>query len=68
MNQLECLSCSHKSLAFDNFMDLSVSIPRKAVRITGCIDLGECLKNFISPEKMESCGYKCNNCKKVDNL
>lgn len=68
MNKLECLSCGYKSLAFDNFMDLSVSIPRKGVRITGYIDLDECLKSFIVPERMESCGYKCAKCKKVDNF
>jgi len=49
-------------------MDLSVSIPRKSVRITGYIDVEECLKNFISPEKMEECGFKCKRCKKVDNF
>lgn len=35
MNRLECNKCHHKSYAFDNFMDLSVSIPRTAVRMTG---------------------------------
>ena len=49
-------------------MDLSVSIPRKGVRITGYVDLSECLNSFISPEKMEECGYKCSKCKKVDNF
>lgn len=68
MNKLECQSCGYKSLAFDNFMDLSVSIPRKGIRITGYIDLSECLKSFISPEKMEACGFKCQICKKVDNF
>jgi ubiquitin C-terminal hydrolase len=68
MNKIECLSCGYKSLAFDNFMDLSISIPRKAVRITGYENLEECLKSFISPERMEECGYKCSKCKKVDNF
>jgi ubiquitin carboxyl-terminal hydrolase 2/21 len=68
MNKLECQSCGYRSLAFDNFMDLSVSIPRKGVRITGYIDLNECLKSFISAEKMEPCGFKCQKCKKVDNF
>jgi hypothetical protein len=49
-------------------MDLSVSIPRKAVRMTGYVDLNECLKNYILPEVMEKCGYKCAKCKKVDNF
>jgi ubiquitin C-terminal hydrolase len=49
-------------------MDLSVQIPRKAVRYTGYIDVDECLKTFIAKEKLENCGYKCSNCKGVDNL
>jgi ubiquitin C-terminal hydrolase len=59
MNTIKCLSCKHESYAFDNFMDLSVSIPRKASRITGYISLDECLSSYIQPEKMEECGYRC---------
>ena len=43
MNKIECLGCGHCSYAFDNFMDLSISIPRKGVRITGYVDLSDCL-------------------------
>ena len=49
-------------------MDLSVSIPRRGVKITGYIDLSECLRSFISPEKIDECGFKCKKCKKVDNF
>jgi ubiquitin C-terminal hydrolase len=62
------MNCKHKSLTFDNFMDLSISIPRKAVRYTGYIDINECLSNYTSAEKMENCGYKCSKCKAVDNM
>jgi ubiquitin C-terminal hydrolase len=59
MNKIECQACGHSSLAFDNFMDLSISIPRKGVRITGYVDLKDCLRSFIQAERMEECGYKC---------
>lgn len=36
---IQCKKCNHQSLSFDSFMDLSVSIPRNAVRITGYIDV-----------------------------
>ena len=49
-------------------MDLSVQIPRKAVRYTGYIDVAECLRTFTAPEKMENCGYKCSKCKGIDNM
>ncbi len=59
MNRIECNKCKFKSYAFDNFMDLSLSIPRKAVKMIGEVDLRECLETFIKPERMEECGYKC---------
>ena len=64
MNRLECLSCGHQALAFDSFMDLSIEIPRKAIRITGSIALSDCLDKFIEKERMIDCGYKCSGCKK----
>jgi ubiquitin C-terminal hydrolase len=60
---ITCKSCNYKSYTFDTFMDLQVSIPRKAVRYTGYIDVGECISNYVQPESMEQCGYKCSKCK-----
>ena len=37
MSSTDCKHCKTKSLAFDNFMDLSVSIPRSSVRMTGYV-------------------------------
>lgn len=67
MSKIECKACKHKSLAFDNFNEISLSFPRKSYRIMGYIDLKDCLENFVKDEKMEECGYKCENCKKLDN-
>jgi ubiquitin C-terminal hydrolase len=64
MNRLKCLSCGFETLAFDNFMDLSVEIPRKAIRILGNINISYCLDKFMETEKMIDCGYKCGGCKK----
>ena len=48
-------------------MDISVSIPRKAYRYSGVgLSIQECLSSFTSPEKLESCGFKCEKCKGVD--
>lgn len=68
MSKTQCKSCKHNSYAFDDYMDLSISIPRKGIRITGYVTLEECLQNFSSTERMEACGYKCSACKKVDNF
>ena len=43
MNKIECNKCKYVSLAFDNFMDLSLSIPRRAYRIIGEVKLEDCL-------------------------
>ena len=67
-SSINCKSCGFKSCTFDNFMDLSVSFPRKAIRYTGYIDVSELMKGYITPEAMERCGYKCSKCKGVDNM
>lgn len=64
MNRTLCLSCGHQAVAFDNFMDLSVEIPKKAVRFTGTVSLQDCLDKFVEPEKMIDCGFKCEACLK----
>ena len=65
-SKLECLKCGHQSLTFDTFMDLSLSIPGKYSM--GGLDLDDCLKNFVAPERMDKCGYKCSKCKAVDKM
>ena len=67
-SSITCKACGYKSFTFDNFMDLSVSIPRKSVRITGYVSVEELLKGYVTPEQMDKCGYKCAKCKKVDNF
>lgn len=64
MSRITCLSCKHHSATFDNFLDLSIEIPRKAIRFLGSISLNDCLKTFFSSERMIDCGYKCEGCKK----
>ncbi len=49
-------------------MDLSILIPRKAVKLTGYVDINEFIKTLTAKEIMESCGYKCSQCKSIDNM
>lgn len=55
-------------MAFDNFMDLSVEIPKKAIRFTGNINITDCFEKFMDVERMINCGYKCAGCKKEVNI
>ena len=64
INRTHCLSCGYSDCAFDNFMDLSVEIPRRAVRFLGSIELSDCLEKFIESETMKDTGFKCEGCKK----
>jgi ubiquitin C-terminal hydrolase len=64
LNTTTCLSCGHQAKAFDNFMDLSVEIPRSAARFTGTVKIQDCLDKFIETQRMVDCGYKCEGCKK----
>lgn len=54
------------SLTFDNFMDLSVSIPKS--RGFGSVNVDDLMKGFVKPEQMERCGYKCSKCKGIDTV
>ena len=54
------------SLTFDNFMDLSVSIPK--TRGFGTVGVDDLMKGFVKPEQMEKCGYTCSKCKRVDTV
>ena len=53
----KCHSCSHESLAFDSFMDLSLSIPEDSSRSlysrTSSVSLGKCLQEFTAEEKFD---------------
>lgn len=62
------MSCGHQSYTFDNFMDLSVELPRKATRFTGTVSLENCLDKFIDVEKIIDAGFKCEGCKKTVNV
>ena len=68
MNRTKCVSCNYSATAFDNFMDLSIEIPKSAVRIIGSVDLSDCLQKFVEVESMKDCGYKCVGCKKIVNV
>lgn len=46
-------------------MDLSIQIPKGSFKNPSVTD---CLDNFIAPEKMEKCGYKCSKCKAIDRM
>lgn len=58
MSNTECHLCGHQSLAFDNFMDLSLSLPKEESKSlysrTSSVSLKDCLDEFTSEEKFDS--------------
>ena len=46
-------------------MDLSIQLPNQGKK--GRVQLTECLNQFIEPETIEKCGYKCERCGAVDS-
>jgi ubiquitin C-terminal hydrolase len=66
-SRIVCQKCGYESLTFDTFMDLSVQIPSKSF---GSVAVEDCLYEFIDSERMEKCGYKCQNkkCGAVDRM
>ena len=57
---VECKSCKHKSITYDPFIDLNVSINKYK-------NLEKCLKQYFEYEKID-CEYKCDNCKQISKV
>ncbi|KAL4491373.1 hypothetical protein ABPG72_008029 [Tetrahymena utriculariae] len=61
MSKVTCQVCQSESIAFDNFMDLSLSF--MAFRILNSYDLDRLIKAFLKEENLDDT-YYCKNCKK----
>ncbi|CAG0912588.1 unnamed protein product [Notodromas monacha] len=62
---LTCTVCDHKSVTFDPFWDLSVSLPQ-ALGLSECVDLTECLELFTKEEVLDGDEkVECSRCKKL---
>ena len=57
---VECKNCKHKSITYDPFIDLNVSINKYK-------NLEKCLKQYFENEKID-CEYKCDNCKQISKV
>lgn len=57
---VECNKCNNKSIAYDPFIDLSISVNKNK-------SLDKCLKQFFESEKMD-CEYKCEKCQKITKV
>ena len=57
---VECKQCAHKSITYDPFIDLSVSINKYS-------NVEKCLKQYFEKEKID-CEYKCEKCKQVSKV
>ncbi|EAS01964.2 ubiquitin carboxy-terminal hydrolase (macronuclear) [Tetrahymena thermophila SB210] len=61
MSKVTCQVCQSESIAFDNFMDLSLSFT--AFRILISFELDRLIKAFLKEENLDDT-YYCKNCKK----
>ena len=57
---VQCKKCKNKSLTYDPFIDLSVSINKHK-------NLEKCLKQYFENENID-CEYKCENCKHITKV
>jgi ubiquitin C-terminal hydrolase len=59
-----CCKCKHVSKAFDPFMDLSLTIPKRSGR-NGQLRIEDCLQRFTEQETLTGANaFFCKNCKK----
>lgn len=64
-NSVICSKCGYQHISFDNFLSLSLNIPKSTIRISHACQLKSCFDEFIREEKMNSNeGFICNKCKK----
>ena len=57
---VECKSCKYRSITYDPFIDLNISINKYK-------NLEKCLKQYFENEKID-CEYKCDNCKQISKV
>ena len=57
---VECKTCQHRSITYDPFIDLNVSLNKYK-------NLEKCLKQYFEFEKID-CEYKCDNCKQISKV
>jgi ubiquitin C-terminal hydrolase len=57
---VECKNCKHRSITYDPFIDLNLSINKYK-------NLEKCLKQYFELEKID-CEYKCDNCKQISKV
>lgn len=62
MNKVICTYCNNESLAFDNFLDLSLSFTKGLQRLQE-FTLERLLDHFLKEEPLDD-EYHCSNCKK----
>jgi len=62
MNRVKC-SCGFTHIAFEDFLALTLAIPRSGSTITHSKSLIQCLDEYIKEEKIQDEFY-CNHCKR----
>ena len=67
MSTLTCTKCNNRSVTYDPFWDLSLSIPKRSCnysRYTDSLSLSDCLKLFTKKEDLDGDEKpKCEKCK-----
>ena len=63
-NTVKCCTCNFKHISFDNFLSLSLTLPKSSTRYTHQSGLDKCFNDFTKEEDIPSVeGYKCKKCK-----
>jgi ubiquitin C-terminal hydrolase len=63
MNCIRC-NCGAEHITFEDFIALSLPIPRSSIRITHANSLTQCLDEYTKLEEIQE--YHCDKCKKKD--
>lgn len=64
-NSVKCCHCGHNHISFDNFLSLSLNLPKEAKHSAGPLELEKCLQDYVKEEQISSAqGYRCGSCKR----
>jgi ubiquitin C-terminal hydrolase len=68
-NTVKCCVCGHEHISFDNFLSLSLTLPKDAKQIMNHLELEKCLQDYVKEEQIPSShGYRCEICKKTVDI
>lgn len=61
---VKCKTCKYNHISFDDFLSLSLTLPKSSTYLTHSTNLKKSLQEFVKEEHIyKTAGYRCEKCK-----